>query len=66
LGGFLLTGCSFRDAVLNKSVVSFDLPRASLSDDWLTYAHDYGNQRFSPLQQISVADVNDLVPAYVF
>jgi glucose dehydrogenase len=62
----MLAGCSSRNAEHGKYRTSFDLARASLSDDWLTYGHDYGNQRFSRLSQINAGNVNDLVPAYVF
>lgn len=34
--------------------------------DWPTYGHDYGNQRFSPLNEIRNGNVSNLVPAYVF
>ena len=30
--------------------------------NWLSYGRDYGNQRFSPLTQISKANVKRLVP----
>lgn len=35
-------------------------------EGWRTYGHDYGEQRFSPLSQISTANVADLAPVYVF
>src|SRR4030081_410805 len=33
---------------------------------WLTYGGDYGNQRHSPLTQITPANVNRLVPQWQF
>lgn len=36
------------------------------STEWLSYGHDYFNQRFSPLNQIDVHSVKHLAPAYVF
>ncbi len=36
------------------------------SAEWLTYGHDYTNQRFAPLDQITKSNVARLTPAYVF
>jgi glucose dehydrogenase len=33
---------------------------------WLTYGGDYGSQRYSPLTQITPANVNRLVPQWTF
>ena len=33
---------------------------------WLMYGRDYGNQRFSPLEQIKKANVKNLVPVWSF
>jgi alcohol dehydrogenase (cytochrome c) len=33
---------------------------------WVTYGHDYGNLRYSPLNQITPDTATNLVPAYVF
>jgi alcohol dehydrogenase (cytochrome c) len=35
-------------------------------DNWLMYGRDYGNQRFSPLRQITPANVKRLVPVWSF
>jgi PQQ-dependent dehydrogenase (methanol/ethanol family) len=43
-----------------------DLVQARSSGAWLSYGHDYTNQRFSPLSQISPSNVSHLVPAFVF
>ena len=34
--------------------------------NWLSYGRDYGNQRFSPLTQISKANVKRLVPRWIY
>lgn len=34
--------------------------------DWLTYGRDYGNRRFSPLAQITAANVKRLVPRWIY
>ncbi|MCC7251732.1 PQQ-binding-like beta-propeller repeat protein [Hyphomicrobium sp.] len=34
--------------------------------DWLLYGRDYGQQRFSPLDQINVATLNRLVPKWIY
>ena len=34
--------------------------------DWRTYGHDYGNQRYSSLNEINTGNVHRLIPAYVF
>ena len=43
-----------------------DLVQARSSGAWLTYGHDYTNQRFSPLAQITPGNIAHLVPAFVF
>ena len=35
-------------------------------DEWLMYGRDYGNRRFSPLEEITRANVRNLVPAWSF
>jgi PQQ-dependent dehydrogenase (methanol/ethanol family) len=39
---------------------------AQQSGDWLMYGHNYWNNRFSPLTQISTTNVRTLVPRMVF
>ncbi len=34
--------------------------------DWLTYGRDYGQQRFSPLEQIDARTVTKLVPRWIY
>jgi PQQ-dependent dehydrogenase (methanol/ethanol family) len=46
-------------------VSAADLSNAHASSSWLTYGHDYSNQRFSPLTQITPQNVAGLQPAYV-
>ncbi|MGD0969739.1 MAG: PQQ-binding-like beta-propeller repeat protein [Candidatus Aquilonibacter sp.] len=45
--------------------ISAQLQDAYASTSWLTYGHDYTNQRFSPLDQINTRNVSSLAPAYV-
>lgn len=34
--------------------------------DWITYGRDYGQQRFSPLDQINLGSVKRLVPKWIY
>lgn len=36
------------------------------ADNWAIYGRDYGSQRWSPLDQITTANVKQLAPAWVF
>ena len=40
--------------------------RPAASNEWPTYGHDPGGMRFSPLTQITPANVNQLKPAWVY
>lgn len=61
----LLSGCSLdHPSVDGKALALSGSPAASQDNDWVTYGHDYGNQRFSPLREISVENVTNLAPAY--
>lgn len=53
-----LSACSIRepDRVNAQSILD-KLQSASSSPEWLTYGHDYGNQRFSPLSDIKSVNV---------
>jgi alcohol dehydrogenase (cytochrome c) len=67
----LFTGCSRTDGSRRQSadlrtLSPPDSSYGSLENDWLTYGHDYGEQRFSPLTEISVRNVSKLTPVYVF
>lgn len=42
------------------------LRQAQGSGDWLMYGHNYSNNRYSPLKQITTANVRQLVPRMVF
>ena len=42
------------------------LNAAAASSDWLVHNHDYSGSRFSPLDQITVANASRLVPACIF
>jgi len=39
---------------------------AARSSDWLVHNHDYAGSRYSPLDQITTANVSRLVPACIF
>lgn len=39
---------------------------ASNRGDWLTYGRDYGQQRFSPLDQVNAGSVKRLVPKWIY
>jgi len=59
-------GCSTMSSkTSNSGSFSEGLRRISADRQWLTYGHDYSNDRFSPLKQINVSNVERLVPAYV-
>ncbi len=47
-------------------VVSLMPPALYAQSDWPSYAHDAGGQRYSPLKQISAANVSKLVPAWSY
>jgi alcohol dehydrogenase (cytochrome c) len=47
-------------------VSAADLENAHASSSWLTYGHDYSNQRFSPVAQITPQNAAAMTPAYVF
>ncbi len=49
-----------------KTVSAMDMKAAQSSSEWLTYGHDYTNQRFSPLNEVTPDNVGKLVPAFVF
>jgi len=40
--------------------------RPAASNEWPTYGHDPGGMRFSPLTQITPANVNQLKPAWMY
>jgi glucose dehydrogenase len=47
-------------------VASLALPKLHSQNDWPTYGHDPGGQRFSPLTQINASNVTKLVPAWSY
>jgi len=49
-----------------QQISAADLASSHDSAAWLMYGHDYSNQRFSPVAQITTANVGSLQPAYVF
>src|SRR5476649_1270694 len=52
--------------VILSSVLTEPLLAADLSQEWPTYGHDKGNMRFSPLTQVTPANVGKLQQAWVF
>ena len=48
------------------NVTSVMLREAARSGDWLMYGHNYSNDRYTPLKQITTANVGNLVPRMVF
>ena len=51
---------------LTLAVVGLVLPVLYAQNDWPTYAHDPGGQRFSPLKQINTTNVSKLTPAWSY
>src|ERR1700730_3594490 len=47
-------------------IVSLALPKLQAQNDWPTYGHDPGGQRFSPLKQINTTNVSKLSPAWSY
>src|SRR5512138_1924112 len=41
-------------------------PAASVTNEWPTYGHDPGGMRYSPVAQITTANVAQLQPAWVY
>ncbi|MDB5071227.1 MAG: pyrrolo-quinoline quinone [Candidatus Eremiobacteraeota bacterium] len=64
--GLLVAACSSHaqssPAQAHPSSAVQDL---SSSSEWVTYGHDYGNQRYSPLSEITPNNALSLLPAYV-
>jgi quinoprotein glucose dehydrogenase len=50
-------------ALLAVPAVAFAVPAA---EEWRTYGHDYGDSRYSPLAQITPANVAGLKPAWTY
>lgn len=48
------------------AVASLVLPTLYAQNDWPTFGHDPGGQRYSPLRQINTTNVRKLVPAWSF
>ncbi|HVA38385.1 MAG TPA: PQQ-dependent dehydrogenase, methanol/ethanol family [Candidatus Dormibacteraeota bacterium] len=54
-------------AALAQTVTGAELAaQNAASNQWLTYGHDYTNDRYSTLDQITTANVKNLTPAFVF
>jgi alcohol dehydrogenase (cytochrome c) len=63
----MLSGCRSSNYQEPRSpeLVSGDLTSAAASNQWLTYGHAYDNERFSPADQVTVANAHALVPKFV-
>ena len=48
------------------AVASLTLPALYAQNDWSTYGHDLSGQRYSPLKQITTANVTKLAPAWSY
>ena len=53
-------------SLLALAVVTLVLPALYAQNDWPSYAHDPGGQRFSPLKQINTNNVTKLAPAWTY
>ncbi len=53
-------------ASLALAVVSLVLPALYAQNDWPSFGHDPGGQRYSPLKQITAANVTKLAPAWSY
>ena len=63
----VLSGVAFVVATPAMSVDEVRLRKASnATTDWLTYGHNYENQRFSTLDQINRDNVKRLVPRWIY
>ncbi len=65
--GFLALGCSL-NANGETGIIDDNrlLEAQADSGNWLSHGRDYGNQRFSPLQQINKGNVKNLAPRWTF
>jgi quinoprotein glucose dehydrogenase len=63
-----LLGVVLAGAAIATSALAQSKPAAppAASNEWPTYGHDPGGMRFSPLTQITPANVNELKPAWVY
>jgi glucose dehydrogenase len=68
--GFILSAMALFSAPLpvRSAEVSDERLAAAAGDraDWLLYGRDYGQQRFSPLDQINAGTVKRLVPKWIY
>jgi glucose dehydrogenase len=59
---FLLPSAALAGPVTAEDLLNADANRA----EWIFYGRDYGNQRFSPLDQITPENVTELRPVWAF
>src|SRR5664279_4365570 len=48
------------------AVIGLAVVPAMALEEWPTYGHDYGDSRYSPLAQITPANVSGLKPAWTY
>ena len=63
IGGRSAHACALRIAALAGMMF---VPLAAQDGQWLMYSGSYSSHRFSPLAQISAANVARLKPAWVY
>jgi len=69
VAAFLLASCALTAQESSSPIVTFDELADGLPEDgsrWLTFGGDYGNQRHSPLTQITPENVGGLVAQWSF
>ena len=70
--GIAISGCALAIAAWATAGPAFAVDDAQLqaasneSREWLTYGHNYENQRFSTLDQINRTNVRQLVPKWIY
>jgi quinoprotein glucose dehydrogenase len=62
----ILTGVCLLGVAASRSVGAQSAPVTPPSTEWPTYGHDSGGMRFSPLTEITPANVADLQVAWVY
>src|ERR671924_232777 len=66
LGTFIVSATAFAVAAGINALAQSNGARPSPSNEWPTYGHDPGGMRFSPLTQITPANVGQLQVAWVY
>jgi len=61
-----MVACATHTPLSDRRSISARLLDKPSNTEWLSYGHDYTNQRFSSLAEINSGNVSRLIPAYVF